>query len=392
MSNSPNRVVGIYQPHFLSISMTFIYRQLIGVSDEFSPIVLASRLDNQELFPYPRVYERRISALERMYIRVVRKATGRLPNMPLSRRRFWRKVLIRRDVQFVHSHFGPSGIDILPVVKSLKRPLLVTFHGFDASRLLASQQYVVQLQRLFEYAHVIAVSKEMANRLIEVGAPPSRTFVHYIGAPVDDFSFVHRKPLDAKYVDKDAVVFLQVANFVEKKGHAYSLEAFRNFSDHYPRCKLILAGDGPLREQIERQSEELGVRNKVEFVGPVSKLQVFALMKNADVFLHHSVTAGDGDKEGIPTVLMEAMATGLVVFSTYHSGIPELISDGENGFLSAERDVAGYTEKLIWSLTHGSDIPEKAARTVARDFDQRKQNTTLKEIYRQVLKGSESAG
>jgi glycosyltransferase involved in cell wall biosynthesis len=387
MKAKPLPLIAIYQPHFLSISMTFIYRQLLGARDDFLPIVLAAKLNNQNLFPYPYVYSKKIGLLERAWSKAYSQLTGRMANMSSIRRRYWKKILLENKAALVHAHFGSSGLDILPVVRGLGLPFLVTFHGADASSYLENSMYVAKLRELFDYAHIVTVSKYMADQLIDIGADPERTVVHYIGAPMEDFKFVPRKPLKSKAQDGDVIQFLQVANFVEKKGHAYTLKAFRAFSNHYPRCKLILAGQGSLRDNIAGLCVELGIKDQVELVGPVSKPQVVQLMSDSDIFLHHSITAVDGDKEGIPTVLMEAMATGLVVVSTYHSGIPELITDGDNGFLVQERDVPAYTDRLVSTLTDADGVPERAFSTVDADFNQAKQNAALMQIYRGILAG-----
>lgn len=365
--------------------MTFIYRQLLGVEDEFTPIVLATRVNNQSIFPYPRVYLRKRSTRERLYGKLVKATTGRVVGMSAARLRFWRKILLEQRVSFVHTHFGTSAVDLFPLVKSVALPLIVTFHGADASSSLNDAGYVEKLREIFDYAHVVTVSKLMAERLISLGADRSRTFVHYIGAPIEDFEYVDRRELRLKKEAGELVTCLQVSNFVEKKGHVYTVEAFRNLVRHYPNSRLILAGDGPLRGRIAQFCSDLGLADKVTFVGAVSKPQVIDLMARADIFLHHSVTGRDGDQEGIPTVLMEAMSTGLVVLSTFHSGIPELIEDGRSGLLVPERDIGAYTRKLIDALDLGSEIPQRAATTIRARFNQTKQNEALKAIYRQVL-------
>lgn len=390
MQKEPTRakgVIAIYQQNFLSASMTFIYRQLLGVSDEFKPIILATTRNNRGRFPYPKIYERNLSTREFVYSRVLKKTTGRVPIMFSDRQEYWKEVLLEQEIKLVHAHFGPAGIDVLPVVAALGIPLLVTFHGSDASRLLRNPGYVSRLRDLFEYASVITVSHFMADQLSAFGARPERTFVHYIGAPVEEFEFVERKPVRMKISDSERVTFLQVANLIEKKGHAFTLEAFRNYSSRNPDCKLVLAGDGRLRRQLERTAAQMSIGDKVEFAGAVTKAEVIRLMRDADIFLHHSITAADGSQEGIPTVLMEAMAMGLVVISTFHSGIPELIEDTYNGLLVQERDVTGYTRRMFDCATVDDDLPKRAAATVNDRFNLAKQNQELKEIYRHVLQG-----
>jgi glycosyltransferase involved in cell wall biosynthesis len=111
-------------------------------------------------------------------------------------------------------------------------------------------------------------------------------------------------------------------------------------------------------------------------------------MHEADVFLHHSVTATDGDQEGIPTVVMEAMATGLVVITTKHAGIPEIVEDGYTGFLVPERDIDGYFAAIEGVLTKGDpELGRRASAFVHERLDMRRQNELLVETYRSILRG-----
>ena len=98
-------------------------------------------------------------------------------------------MLRTENVALIHAHFGPGGLEMLALSRSLGIPLLVTFHGYDASRLLRNERYRRSLSRLFARAHVITVSERMRTQLLAHGADPSRTRVHYIGAPVEDFAF-----------------------------------------------------------------------------------------------------------------------------------------------------------------------------------------------------------
>jgi glycosyltransferase involved in cell wall biosynthesis len=274
------------------------------------------------------------------------------------------------------------------VARSLGIPLLVTFHGFDASQLLNDRRYTAELQRLFAYAHVITVSKNMAERLSAFGLKDDGHTVHYIGVPVEEFEFVRRPAIGEKLKKGEPLTFLQVSNFVEKKGHKYTVEAFAEYFHDRPDDRLILAGDGPLRTEIEVLSASLGIRDKVDFKGRVVKSQVGDLMRGADVFVHHSVTGGDGDMEGIPTVIMEAMSMGLVVVSTRHSGIPELIDDGFDGFLVPERDVPAYVEKLRALVRSEAGIGERARKKIEDKFNMSKQNLELQKIYQRMIDGA----
>lgn len=380
-----NHVVAVYPRHYLTVSMTFIYRQLLGVADEFDPIVLAGSVDNLDLFPFASIYSREKSLPERAYCRMVRTLTQKHAALSPLQNNYWKRILRENGARLIHAHFGPAGLEMLPLAKFLNLPLLVTFHGYDASSLLHDPTYLRGLRELFEYAHIITVSQVMADRLQEFGARPDRTQVHYIGVPVEDFRFISRTPLREKRRNSEQIKFLQVSNFVEKKGHRYTVQAFRDFLAHHPASTLTLAGEGPLQQSIRHLCDELGIRDKVRFTGKVAKEQVIELMENSDVFLHHSVTAENGDQEGIPTVLMEAMAMGLVVVSTFHSGIPELIEDGHTGFLVSEKDIPGYVKKMTAAIDSPPELPQQAAQSVWNKFNIGLQNVQLKNIYRTVM-------
>jgi colanic acid/amylovoran biosynthesis glycosyltransferase len=380
--------VALYLRYYLSPSETFVYRQLRGVSPAFHPIVLTSRATHLDLFPTDEIFVRGKGFWGKVGTRLVRAATGRSTAITAAQFRYWKRVLGERRVRLVHAHFGHFGLDILPVVRSLGIPLLVTFHGFDASRLLYDRRYTNDLERLFDYAHAVTVSRNMAERLTRFGLKDGCFTVHYIGAPVEDFAFVDRRPVAERIGKGEPLTFLQVSNFVEKKGHRYTVDAFAKYLRDRPMDRLVLAGDGPLREEIEERCVSLGIRDSVSFPGRAGKTQVEDLMHGADVFVHHSVTASDGDMEGLPTVLMEAMATGLVVVSTRHSGIPELIEDGIDGFLVDEKDVDGYVAKLRGLAGADEAIGRRARRKIEENFNMTRQNRELCGIYKRLIDGA----
>ncbi len=208
------------------------------------------------------------------------------------------------------------------------------------------------------------------------------------GIPVDSFNYVKRGSLKSKFSNKELITFLQVSNFVEKKGHLYTIQAFQRFLMYYPNAKLLLAGDGFLRQSMQNLCQTLGINENVQFVGLVDENGVRELFREADVFLHHSVTSSAGDMEGIPTVIMEAMATGLPVISTYHSGIPELITNNVNGLLVKERDVESYFDTLLKLENCPKDIGEKAREKVVQDFNLEIETQKLFDLYNYLLENN----
>jgi glycosyltransferase involved in cell wall biosynthesis len=359
--------------------MTFVYRQLKGVEDRFAPIVLAAERHHADRFPHDPVYLQPVGPLEKVARAVAHRAFGRFGHAGRRRRRGWAEACRRHGVGLIHAHFGNRGVEILPLARELGVPLLVTFHGQDASSRLRDPAYRRALTDLFAYADVLAVSQVMADRLVELGADAARLHVHRVGIPLDDFAFVERVPVR----DKKDVAWLQVSNFVEKKGHRYTVAAFRKLLEASPGSRLTLAGDGPLRAEIERACADLG--DRVRFPGKVAPADVARLVREADVFVHHSVTSASGEQEGIPTALMEAMATGLPVISTFHAGIPELVEDGVSGHLVPERDVDAYAEKMRLVLDDDGTLGRRAAEVVREDYALATQNRKLGDHYARLL-------
>ncbi len=375
----------IYPTHYLPLSNTFVYRQLIGVADEFNPIVLASQVYNRNVFPHDFVFVKKKSFFERVYIKLCKIFTGRYAMLSPLQIKYWQQILRAYDVCLIHAHFGPAGLEILPLAKQLKIQLITTFRGFDASSLLKNKQYTSDLLDLFEYSHIITVSKSLANKLIAVGANPSQTEVHYNGIPVEDFKYIERIPVKNKTKNGHKIELLQISRFVEKKGHKFTLTAFKEFLSICPNSELTLAGDGPLKSSMMALTRDLGLQDKVRFIGEITQEEVISLMEKSDIFLQHSVTASNGDEEGLPTVLCEAMSSGMIVISTFHSGIPELIDNGVDGFLVYERDIKNYVNTLRAALNCDDGMGKRASRKISDNFNLALQNLKLKDKYRKVI-------
>lgn len=377
--------IAVYLQHYLTPSMTFIHRQLTGVMNRYDPIVLAGSVANLELFPFEQTYFKTRSPVSRYAGRVYRMLSGGSFACSSGQSAYWRKILKQQQVRLIHAHFGPSGVEIFPIAREFGIPLLVTFHGYDISSLLRNKGYVSDLGRMFQYAHTISVCQAFEPALLRMGARRDRQHVHHIGVPLEWFPFVHRVSLRSKVQHGDPVRLLQVSNILEKKGHRYTIMAFRELLQSYPQARLTIAGDGDLRGEVERQVRDLAITHAVEFTGRASTPQVADLMSQADIFVHHSVTGSDGNTEGIPTVIGEAMASGLIPVSTRHSGIPEIIEDGVNGYLVEEQDVRTYAERLKMLLTADESMGIRAAETIRSRFNLSTQNSKLCDIYEKVI-------
>jgi colanic acid/amylovoran biosynthesis glycosyltransferase len=190
-----------------------------------------------------------------------------------------------------------------------------------------------------------------------------RVRVHRMGVDLRHFA---RRPPEASGARFRAIT---VARLVEKKGIADAILSLAKLETDF---EYVIVGDGPLRADLEALARSKGIADRVQFTGSLPRTRVAELLASASVFLAPSVTAGDGDIEGMPVSIMEAMAVGLPVVSTRHSAIDELVSDRTSGFLVPEHDVGGITRSLA-ALAGDSGLRarmgEAGRAIIARDFE-----------------------
>lgn len=276
--------------------------------------------------------------------------------------------------ELIHAHFATDGLRVLPLAKALGVPLITHLRGYDVTRsrgaLLRSGRlswvrYALGRGRLMrEGALFLAVSDALREQAIALGYPAERVLTHYNGVDLDRF-----RPGEAP---SEPGLILHVGRLVEKKGTAVLLRAMADL----PAARLVVIGDGPLRGALERQTGP-----RVRFLGALPAEEVAAWMRRASVLAAPSLTAADGDAEGLPNVVVEAAASGLPVVATHHSGIPEAVDDGVSGFLVPEGDAAALAQGLRAALAAGPGM-SKAARALAeRRFDSRRQAERLEAIY-----------
>jgi len=296
--------------------------------------------------------------------------------------REWKAALL-------HAHFGVEGVYATELAKGLKVPLVTTLHGFDVtiskSEFLASRKaswvnYVAWRRALFSQAAAfVCVSEHIRGRALEWGYPADRLVVLPIGVDVEAI-----QPGPTIGVPR----IVHIARLVTKKGTADLLKAFALVHKAIPGSELVIVGDGPLRAQLEALARELNVESTVAFLGARGHDETLRELGRARLLCLPSVTAPNGDQEGLPTVVMEAAAAGKPVVATRHGGIPEAIVDGSTGYLVAEHDVAGLADRLIALLGDEQlcdQFGRSARQTVTEKFSLRRQTERLEDLYRSLL-------
>lgn len=285
----------------------------------------------------------------------------------------------------INCHFGPNGNlgVILKEVGAVKGKVITTFHGYDITKYI-NQNGNNSYDMLFEKGDLLLpISERWKDKLIELGCNKNKILVHRMGINTSKYPFNIRKRKNNK-----RICILTIARLVEKKGVQYGIQAVSKVLEKYYDLEYKIIGDGPLRNELESLIIKLNINNRVSLLGWMQQEEIVELMKDADILLAPSVTAQDGDQEGIPVVLMEALAQGLLVLSTWHSGIPELVQDGISGFLVPERDACTLAEKLMYLIEHQEMWQEmgRAGRAyVEKNYDINKLNDRLVDLYQQLL-------
>jgi colanic acid/amylovoran biosynthesis glycosyltransferase len=361
----------IFKETLLPPSETFILAQM-GALTRFSPNLAGLQPVSRSL-PLP-VRPLLLSGHASDTITLRTKLYRRTGFGPLFHRR-----LRHSRPDLIHAHFASGGKTLLPLLRAYKRPLIVTLHsGSDVP--VEKARFGTYRELADKATLFLCVSDFIRRQAIEAGFPGEKLLVHYIG--IDRTLFVP----PAESATTDSVLF--VGRLVEMKGGEYLLRAMQKVQSKRAGCELTIVGDGPLRAELERLAAELQVDCK--FLGVQPPATIRQMLPKYRLFCLPSVTTASGEREGLPTVLIEAQAMGVPVVSTFHSGIPEGVIDGVTGSLVPERDTEGLAAAIL-QLLEDRDLWQRyhfaTQDHVDRNFDLHKQTALLEEIYSDTLAG-----
>jgi glycosyltransferase involved in cell wall biosynthesis len=372
------RVVLVYRDELLAGSETFIRAQAEALRS-FTPHYVGSKICCGQVLPEERVHLVHGGGRFGRMRDLAFKATGYLSERLV-------RPLARLNPTLIHAHFGPDGVTAMPLAKTLGVPLVVTFHGFDATVRDAyalrsfprHRMYILRRKALIRTgARFLAVSHFIKGRLQAQDFPGARVVVHYTGVDLDRF---RGDPAAAR-----EPIILFVGRLVESKGGANLLRAMSLVQARQTRARVVFIGDGPERGSWEQLARQTGV--PAEFLGERPSGDVQKWLQRAALFCVPSITTASGRQEGFGMVFAEALACGVPVVSHRVGGIPEAVGDGVGGILVPEGDEAGLAhalERLLSDPELRVTLGRAGQARVHALFDLRRQTERLEAIYRDV--------
>lgn len=255
--------------------------------------------------------------------------------------------MLTQNVDHIHAHFmNVSASLAMYAAHHSKTPFSITVHSAGTFR---TPHILGVHQKLSSAQFLLMISTYNIEYFSNIVPCREKSHVVRCGMELTEFDFRgNSKP------QSNPARILAVGRFVEKKGFRYLIQACRELCERGVDFQLSLIGDGPLRRDLESEVVGLDLENIVNFTGPKSTNEVRAAMADADVVVVPSVTSASGEMEGLPVVIMEAMAIGVPVVASAHSGIPEIVRDGKTGYLTPEKDASAIAEAVQKTLQQPS--------------------------------------
>ena len=284
------------------------------------------------------------------------------------KKNYTKEALISRYLQEHHidvvmAEYGTTGSFITPICKNLDIPLLVHFHGFDASRKDTLNNFKKGYELMFSYAKkIIVVSNAMKQALVGQGCPEKKLVLNTCGPHSD---YLNIKP------DSESNSIISVGRHTYKKAPYLTILAFQKVLIKHPQLKLKMIGDGELFDVSKNLVKSLGLENNIILLGALERKEIIKHLQTAFLFIQHSLVASNGDSEGTPVGIIEAMAAGLPVVSTRHAGIPDVVTENETGFLVDENDInqmASYILKITDDRKLAKCLGEKGKARILSEF------------------------
>jgi glycosyltransferase involved in cell wall biosynthesis len=246
------------------------------------------------------------------------------------------RVTKNQKSQIIHAHWViPNGLTALIVSKIRKIPLVISLHGSDIFIAKSKWYFRIVAKTIFKNtSFVSACSEDLLFNAKDLGAPDNIKIIPW-GADPQKFSKIKNlKNQKFNFRDNESqTILLCLGRLVHKKGFSNLIKAMPNLLENNTNIKLVIGGDGPLRENLEELAKACEVKNSVYFFGKVNWNEVVLFLNSGDVFIQPSIKDEYGNMDGLPTVILEAMACGLPIIASNLGGISLVVKDCVNGKL-----------------------------------------------------------
>jgi colanic acid/amylovoran biosynthesis glycosyltransferase len=398
---------------FPSVSQTFVLNQIVGMIDLGHDVkifpdhpggegITQGNYERYNLLTdtyYYRIPQNKLVRIFKAILLIFKHApshfdvVARSLNVFRYGKRAWSLRLLFRSIpllergpfDIIHCQFGTLGLRALEAYPTRPKNcrIVTSIRGADITRILKKHPGIYD--ELFKRGDLfLPVCEFLKERLIQEGCEEKKIVVHYSGIDCSKFEHVQRRRVFGQ-----PIKVLTVARLVEKKGVVFAIEAVAGLLSKGEEVEYTVVGDGVLRENLQQMIEGKGIERHIKLVGWKAHEEVQSLLEESHVLVAPSLTSEGGDQEGIPNAIKEAMASGLPVISTFHSGIPELVTDGVSGLLVPERDATSLADALTYLIRHPemcNEMGQAGRRQVEEKFDTHGLNKQLEELYQRVLR------
>jgi colanic acid/amylovoran biosynthesis glycosyltransferase len=373
---------------WLEPTQTWLYTQVINLPAHVESHVFCEATRSLDVFPFPRIHSlendsRRMQLVDRL-----------LRKLRVCRHFAWAKRARELGARLVHSHFGNTAWEFLPVARACRARHVVSFYGFDVNRLPRRGPWLARYAEVFrEVDLVLCEGPHMARCLQELGCPANKVAVHHLGVPVHEIPFTPRT-----WTRNERLRVLMAASFKEKKGLPRGIEALGLLRGSLDLELTIIGGSSPSTEGVAEEQrihaaiDRAGLRNRVKLLGYQPQRVLHEEARKHHLFLAPSLTAADGDTEGgAPVTLIEMAALGIPIVSTRHCDVPGVIEDEVTGLLAPEADTVALAERIerMVEISDGwATMLVAGRRRVEASFDARTQGVRLAELYAELVDAS----
>lgn len=283
---------------------------------------------------------------------------------------------LSRRIKIVLANYGVLGSNITKACSQNNILLFVHFHGFDAAHKETVEQFRSKYLGMFQYCkNIISVSNVMTQKLIEIGADPSKIVRIPYGVDLNKFK------CKLEWLSDKRIYY--VGRFTAKKAPDKLILAFQKVLEKHHDAELHMIGDGELFDETVKLISKLGLSEKIVLHGKQSPDYIATELSKARIFMQHSVVAANGDSEGTPNTILEASAMGLPIVSTRHAGIMEAVVENQTGFLVDEHDWETMGQKasmLLDDLDLCIKMGKEARRHVETNYNLIGQTRKLEDL------------